>query len=61
MSVTNDPTKELVPDVVAAASDTDRQPPAELVSARKQSWSDIFTIACAGFALISDGYQNNLM
>ncbi|KAF4878829.1 Glycerophosphoinositol permease 1 [Colletotrichum siamense] len=61
MSATNDPTKELVPDVVAAASDTDGQPPAELVSARKQSWSDIFTIACAGFALISDGYQNNLM
>ncbi|KAE9574945.1 hypothetical protein CGMCC3_g8828 [Colletotrichum fructicola] len=61
MSATNDPTKQLVPDVVAAASDTDGQPPAELVSARKQSWSDIFTIACAGFALISDGYQNNLM
>ncbi|KAJ0360597.1 hypothetical protein COL26b_014029 [Colletotrichum chrysophilum] len=61
MSATNDPTKELVPDVVAAASDADGQPPAELVSARKQSWSDIFTIACAGFALISDGYQNNLM
>ncbi|KAJ0278274.1 hypothetical protein CBS470a_009849 [Colletotrichum nupharicola] len=61
MSATNDPAKELVPDVVAAASDTNGQPPAELVSARKQSWSDIFTIACAGFALISDGYQNNLM
>ncbi|KAL3960637.1 hypothetical protein ACCO45_005754 [Purpureocillium lilacinum] len=28
---------------------------------KKQSLSDIFTIFCAGFALISDGYQNNLM
>ncbi|KAI1434102.1 putative metabolite transport protein [Xylaria sp. CBS 124048] len=31
------------------------------VSAKKQSLSDLFTIFCAGFALISDGYQNNLM
>ncbi|KAJ6443210.1 Major facilitator superfamily transporter [Purpureocillium lavendulum] len=30
-------------------------------SGKKQSLSDIFTIFCAGFALISDGYQNNLM
>lgn len=28
---------------------------------RKKSLSDILTIVCAGFALISDGYQNNLM
>lgn len=27
----------------------------------KRSLSDIFTIICAGFALISDGYQNNVM
>ncbi|UNI20521.1 Plasma membrane permease, mediates uptake of glycerophosphoinositol and glycerophosphocholine [Purpureocillium takamizusanense] len=30
-------------------------------ASKKQSLSDIFTIICAGFALISDGYQNNLM
>lgn len=28
---------------------------------KKRSISDIFTIVCAGFALISDGYQNNVM
>ncbi|PNY25652.1 metabolite transport protein GIT1 [Tolypocladium capitatum] len=28
---------------------------------KRQSLSDIFTIFCSGFALISDGYQNNLM
>lgn len=27
----------------------------------KKSISDIFTIVCSGFALISDGYQNNVM
>jgi hypothetical protein len=31
------------------------------VTSKRQSLSDIFTIICAGFALISDGYQNNLM
>ncbi|CAK7225838.1 Plasma membrane permease, mediates uptake of glycerophosphoinositol and glycerophosphocholine [Sporothrix curviconia] len=31
------------------------------VSTKKQSLSDLFTIICAGAALISDGYQNNLM
>ncbi|EFW99427.1 putative glycerophosphoinositol permease [Grosmannia clavigera kw1407] len=31
------------------------------VSEKRQSLSDIFTIICAGAALISDGYQNNLM
>ncbi|KIH89881.1 metabolite transport protein GIT1 [Sporothrix brasiliensis 5110] len=31
------------------------------VSEKKQSMSDLFTIICAGAALISDGYQNNLM
>ena len=35
--------------------------PSKEVSSRKQKFSDIFTIFCAGFALISDGYQNNLM
>jgi hypothetical protein len=33
----------------------------DAVSKKKQSISDIFTIICAGFALISDGYQNSLM
>lgn len=33
--------------------------PAEL--SRKQRLSSAFTIACAGFALISDGLQNNIM
>jgi hypothetical protein len=33
----------------------------DAVSKKKQSMSDIFTIICAGFALISDGYQNSLM
>lgn len=27
----------------------------------KSPYSPWFTIACAGFALVSDGYQNNLM
>ncbi|KAK0384865.1 hypothetical protein NLU13_7343 [Sarocladium strictum] len=30
-------------------------------SKKRQSLSDIFTIFCAGAALMSDGYQNNLM
>ncbi|KAH6884557.1 major facilitator superfamily domain-containing protein [Thelonectria olida] len=30
-------------------------------SSSRQSLSDLFTIICAGAALISDGYQNNLM
>ncbi|KAI4123460.1 MAG: hypothetical protein LQ347_006151, partial [Umbilicaria vellea] len=43
----------MVPDDPAA--------PSKQVSGQRQSLSDIFTIFCAGFALISDGYQNNLM
>ena len=35
--------------------------PSSEVTKKRQSLSDIFTIICAGFALISDGYQNNLM
>ncbi|KID72118.1 Glycerophosphoinositol permease 1 [Metarhizium brunneum] len=30
-------------------------------SSKRQRLSDVFTIFCSGFALISDGYQNNLM
>ena len=40
---------------------TVRTAPSSSVSVKRQSVSDIFTIICAGFALISDGYQNNLM
>jgi len=35
--------------------------PSKQVSSTRQRLSDIFTIFCSGFALISDGYQNNLM
>lgn len=35
--------------------------PSKEVSSTRQRLSDLFTIFCAGFALISDGYQNNLM
>ncbi|KAL9068108.1 MAG: hypothetical protein Q9161_006461 [Pseudevernia consocians] len=35
--------------------------PSKDVSSKRQSLSDLFTIFCSGFALISDGYQNNLM
>lgn len=39
----------------------DPEAPSKEVSSKRQSLSDIFTIFCAGFALISDGYQNSLM
>jgi MFS family permease len=39
----------------------DPEAPSREVSSGRQRLSDIFTIFCAGFALISDGYQNNLM
>ncbi|KAF2148406.1 putative glycerophosphoinositol permease [Myriangium duriaei CBS 260.36] len=35
--------------------------PSQDVSSKKQSLSDIFTIIASGAALVSDGYQNNLM
>jgi hypothetical protein len=46
--------------LVAKATDDVGAPSSE-VTKKRQSVSDIFTIVCAGFALISDGYQNNLM
>ncbi|KAF9875006.1 putative glycerophosphoinositol permease [Colletotrichum karsti] len=61
MADTKDVSQEIVAGSAAAVSDSESNPPAEVVSSKKQSWSDLFTIACAGFALISDGYQNNLM
>ncbi|KAI0533280.1 hypothetical protein GGR58DRAFT_123604 [Xylaria digitata] len=39
----------------------DPELPSAEVSTKRQRMSDLFTIFCAGFALISDGYQNNLM
>lgn len=44
-----------------APNPDDPAAPSREVSSKKQSLSDIFTIFCAGFALISDGYQNSLM
>ena len=40
---------------------TEPTAPSKEVTVQRQSLSDIFTIFCAGAALISDGYQNNLM
>lgn len=34
---------------------------AEAKLAHKAKWSDLFTVLASGCALISDGYQNNLM
>lgn len=45
---------------VSVPSD-DPAAPSKEVSSTRQRFSDLFTIFCAGFALISDGYQNNLM
>ncbi|KAL1985658.1 hypothetical protein VTN96DRAFT_7525 [Rasamsonia emersonii] len=47
-------------DVVPVQADDDAGP-SGTVSKSRQSLSDLFTIFAAGFALISDGYQNNLM
>lgn len=44
-----------------AIADVEPTAPSAEVTVKRQSLSDIFTIFCAGFALISDGYQNNLM
>lgn len=43
------------------ANPEDPVAPSKEVSSKKQSLSDLFTIFCAGAALISDGYQNSLM
>ncbi|KAK4554608.1 Plasma membrane permease, mediates uptake of glycerophosphoinositol and glycerophosphocholine [Recurvomyces mirabilis] len=49
-----------VPDNAIANID-DPKAPSKEISSKRQSLSDLFTIFCAGFALISDGYQNSLM
>ncbi|KAI9826582.1 MAG: Plasma membrane permease, mediates uptake of glycerophosphoinositol and glycerophosphocholine [Thelocarpon impressellum] len=51
---------ERPPSVVEVAS-AESSEPALVVQTKKQRMSDLFTIFCSGFALISDGYQNNLM
>ncbi|PYH93214.1 MFS general substrate transporter [Aspergillus ellipticus CBS 707.79] len=43
------------------AVDTFDSDPSPEVSQKRQSLSDLLTILASGFALISDGYQNNLM
>jgi len=45
----------------AVPDPSDPAAPSTEVSSKRQSMSDIFTIICAGAALISDGYQNSLM
>ncbi|PYH72176.1 metabolite transport protein [Aspergillus vadensis CBS 113365] len=45
---------------VQAVDTSDADPSAE-VTRKRQSLSDFLTILASGFALISDGYQNNLM
>lgn len=57
----NDYTSKELAFVEAHPNPEDPTAPSNEVSSKKQSLSDIFTIICSGFALISDGYQNNLM
>ncbi len=49
------------PPLALADVNTEPTAPSNQVTVKRQSLSDIFTIICAGFALISDGYQNSLM
>jgi hypothetical protein len=45
----------------AGIPEDDPSAPSEFVSSRRQRISDLWTIICAGCALISDGYANSLM
>ncbi|KAJ7709519.1 MFS Git1p-related glycerophosphoinositol permease [Mycena rosella] len=45
----------------AKEAPTDTQSPVLAMVSRKERLSSAFTIACSGFALISDGLQNNIM
>lgn len=47
--------------VTEADEVVDPDAPSREVSSMRQRLSNIFTIFAAGAALISDGYQNNLM
>lgn len=51
--------KDIKPLEIPVANPTDPAAPSREVSSARQRISDIFTIFCAGFALISDGYQVN--
>lgn len=44
-----------------APPEADPEAPSKAVSSTRQRISDLFTILCAGCALISDGYANSLM
>ena len=44
-----------------SAPNNDPTAPSHAISSGKQRISDLFTILCAGCALISDGYANSLM
>ncbi|KAI9668220.1 MAG: Plasma membrane permease, mediates uptake of glycerophosphoinositol and glycerophosphocholine [Bathelium mastoideum] len=59
--ITSKEMNDVPPNSKPVADPEDPQAPSKEVSSKRQRLSDIFTIACAGFALISDGYQNNLM
>src|ERR1700753_1002177 len=53
--------REVRPLEIPVTNLEDHAAPSKEISSARQRISDIFTIFCAGFALISDGYQNNLM
>ena len=48
-------------DLALAKSDISPTDPSAEVDQKRQSLPDLFSIICAGAALISDGYQNSLM
>lgn len=52
--------KDIKPLDMPVANPADPAAPSMQVSSTRQRISDIFTIFCAGFALISDGYQVRL-
>jgi hypothetical protein len=56
---TLDPTT--IPVTSSDPNPSDPTAPSKDVTSSRQRFSDLFTIFCAGFALISDGYQNSLM
>lgn len=56
-----EPSKEISTTAANVPPPEDPAAPSKEVSSKKQSLSDLFTIFCAGAALISDGYQNSLM
>lgn len=53
--------KVVDPKAILDVPDDDPTAPSHGVSSKRQRISDLFTILCAGCALISDGYANSLM